>query len=145
MGMEINKNLNKSYMSYFQSSVISNRDFQKEKIQAFISHDNFISVIFSRLNEKNFQNNKNMASKKFYNIRSNKLLHLNVIDRNYSDLDKGTIVQSRKALYELTEAEIQEIIRSFGIQNSLSRDIVDEDDGTGKNHNVKGLQKADDS
>jgi len=145
MGMEINKNLNKSYMSYFQSSVISNRDFQKEKIQAFISPDNFISVIFSRLNEKNFQNNKNMASKKFYNIRSNKLLHLNVIDRNYSDLDKGTIVQSRKALYELTEAEIQEIIRSFGIQNSLSRDIVDEDDGTGKNHNVKGLQKADDS
>ena len=133
--------------------MVYNKDFQKRKMWkdhdenflAFVNPNLCFSSRFSRFHVKNFKNNKNISLNKFANIKTNKLLDLTVINRNYSDLEKGTIVQSRKAMYELTEGEIQEIIRSFGIQNGLSRDLVDEDDISGKNHNVKGLQKADDS
>lgn len=71
-------------------------------------------------------------------------LNLSITNRKISNLEKGTIGEAKKVLHELTEGEIQEIIRSFGIQNGLSREVIDED-LQGKGQNVRGLQKADDS
>merc|ERR1712127_231674 len=92
-----------------------------------------------------FKNKININQGKFKIVTSTNLFDSKMSNSQLSGLEKATIVQSRKVLHELTESEIQEIIRSFGIQNGLSREITEEEDITGKNANVKGLQKADDS
>jgi len=111
------------FFVYFKNS------FSKESIY---SPKNFFTI-----RKTTFISETSMTSQK-------NSLNLPINNRKISNLEKGTMVEARKVLHELTEGEIQEIIRSFGIQNGLSREVVD-DDTQGKGQNVRGLQKADDS
>mmetsp|Transcript_11473 Transcript_11473/g.23653 ORF Transcript_11473/g.23653 Transcript_11473/m.23653 type:complete len:487 (-) Transcript_11473:3516-4976(-) len=51
----------------------------------------------------------------------------------------------RKIFYELTEGEMEEVIRSFGIQNENQIELGEEDDSISKPQTAKGVLKADDS
>jgi len=52
----------------------------------------------------------------------------------------------KKTFQELTEGEIEEIIRSFGHQEEITTEIInEEDERDSKTQAVRGLQKADDS
>ena len=97
--------------------------------------DSTINIFFN--NKNTFMSGNSRSYKK-------NSLNLSISNRKISNLEKGTMGEAKKVLHELTEGEIQEIIRSFGIQNGLSREVID-DDQQGKGQNVKGLQKADDS
>ena len=115
------------------------------KFLAFSHSSSSILVSQVKYRKNPTLNWKNGVSATIRKSRTNNLAIVSMINKELSTLDKGTIVESRKVLHELTEGEIQEIIRSFGIQNGLSREIVEEEDVPGKGQNVRGLQKADDS
>lgn len=113
---------------------------------------NFLSFInFSLLNKisEPFKNQYFCHRRNFYRrfqkINIEKLSILPMINQEFSKFEKKEIFEASKVLHELTEGEIQEIIRSFGIQNGLSRDVIEEEDIPNKGQNLKGFQKADDS
>jgi len=151
MPLKYNRPANKFYFS--EKSLISMKNINKteinghcdKKIFAFMNMKISLSSNSSKFCKNIFKNKININQGKFKIVTSTNLFDSKMSNSQLSGLEKATIVQSRKVLHELTESEIQEIIRSFGIQNGLSREITEEEDITGKNANVKGLQKADDS
>lgn len=82
-----------------------------------ISHFQRKSTFLTMSNEKNFQ----------FSI-------------NYSQT-----IPFGKAFQELTEGEIEEIIRSFGHQDEIVSDIISDDERENKSQIVRGIPKADDS
>ena len=138
----------------FTESVVSGKISSSSDHTEIVS-SNFLSFVNFHVS---FPLNSNEFIKKKYplcyrknlslELQKSKPTNLNgftMTNQELSRLEKGTIVESRKVLHELTEGEIQEIIRSFGIQNGLSREISEEEDTPGKGQTVRGLQKADDS
>ena len=138
----------------FTESVVSGKISSSSDHTEIVS-SNFLSFVNFYVS---FPLNSNEFIKKKYplcyrknlslELQKSKPTNLNgftMTNQELSRLEKGTIVESRKVLHELTEGEIQEIIRSFGIQNGLSREISEEEDTPGKGQTVRGLQKADDS
>ena len=129
-----------------RDSFLLNKKFFTNNELNFINNNTrfpLLSIYNTKINSFNTKK-KNLSN--FRKNRTKKLENLIMINEDLIDLKKGTIVESRKVLHELTEREIQEVIRSFGIQNGLSREIVDdEDEANSKGQSIKGLQKADDS
>jgi RNA polymerase primary sigma factor len=66
---------------------------------------------------------------------------------NESHYGDSKIIHSekKKIFQELTETEMEEVIRSFGIQNNNNTEFIEEEEVLNKPQTVKGLQKADDS
>jgi len=60
-------------------------------------------------------------------------------------LNYSQTIPFKKAFQELTEGEIEEIIRSFGHQDEITNEIITEEERDNKSQIVRGLQKADDS
>lgn len=61
-------------------------------------------------------------------------------------IDYNQAIPYKRAFEELTEGEIEEIIRSFGQQGEITNEIAnEEEDRDTKSQIVRGLQKADDS
>ena len=129
-----------------RDSFLLNKKFFRNNELNFINNNTrfpLLSIYNTKINSFNTKK-KNLSN--FRKNRTKKLENLLMTNEDLIDLKKGTIVESRKVLHELTEREIQEVIRSFGIQNGLSREIVDdEDEANSKGQSIKGLQKADDS
>jgi len=111
----------------------------------------FMTLYFSfptfskELLKKNFSIFNNQSQKHCQKTNLKRFVRVKMGNQKVSGIEVGNVVGSRKTLHELTEGEIQEIIRSFGTQNGLSRDVVEDDDTPSKGPSVKGLQKADDS
>ncbi|ABW97889.1 rpoD (nucleomorph) [Hemiselmis andersenii] len=87
-----------------------------------------------------FQQSSRLFLKKFSFITmySEKNFHLSI--------NSIQAIPFKKTFQELTEGEMEEIIRSFGHQEEISSEIInDEDERDSKSQTVRGLQKADDS
>lgn len=142
------QNINKIFTDFLIPGKNSSSEYAEILSPKTLSFVNF-HASFS-LNSNNFLKKNSLCyrknlSRELQNSKTKKLNGLIMTDQEMSRLEKETIVESRKVLHELTESEIQEIIRSFGIQNGLSREISEEEDIPGKGQTVRGLQKADDS
>jgi len=116
-----------------------------KKFFAFMNLYFSVPLFSKELLKKNFSSFNNQSKKHCQKTHLKKFVRVKMGEQKVSDVEIGNVVGARKTLHELTEGEIQEIIRSFGTQNGLSRDVVEDDDTPSKGPSVKGLQKADDS
>nr|BAB87262.1 RNA polymerase sigma factor [Guillardia theta] len=127
---------------------------KNEKTLAFQKFGNFGSSIFLgdliSTNQNFFRNNKKdfnvEKSKKFLPLFGQ--IHKSKMNLNLdsSIISKDSLVNNtRKVFHELTEGEMEEVIRSFGIHNGARNDTGEEDGSITKPQTVKGLHKADDS
>jgi len=69
----------------------------------------------------------------------------NFLSENSNQNFKIKEFKKKKIFQEITETEMEEVIRSFGAHVSLSNEITEEEEILNKPQTVKGLQKADDS
>ncbi|AAK39807.1 RNA-polymerase sigma factor (nucleomorph) [Guillardia theta] len=75
-----------------------------------------------------------------------KNIHISLLKIETKQLDEElTYMTSKKNFHELTEGEMFEVIKSFGIQGSASIENTEEDDFYQNNGLSKNIQKADDS
>jgi len=123
-----------------RSLSIDFNDNISKKFSAFINP--YFSINYLK---KDFLVFKKNSHKVYQNSLLKKPSRLKLTGQKISDLEIGPTNRVRKKLHNLSEGEIQEIIRSFVTQNGLSKTVVEEDDIPSKGQNAKGLQKADDS
>ena len=141
-----NHRLLKKYLNSMEKPIwIKDDNIVADTCLYFINNQVLISSLFNNYSKSVLFKTENISWIKFRKLVTREPTHLFIVNPEISSLDKGTMVEARKVLHELTESEIQEIIRSFGIQNGLSREISDDEDTQEKGQNVRGLQKADDS
>jgi RNA polymerase primary sigma factor len=130
--------LNKKSFVYSKKNITSfvfypkNFFFNKIKnYEEYFYSLNFFNINKFRIKNKSFKQklNKNLKKKSFFLSNSVNFLS-----------------SSKKSFHELTEGEIEEIIKSFGFQEKMKNEkLIYEDENFSKTQNVKGLQKADDS
>jgi RNA polymerase primary sigma factor len=100
---------------------------------------------FSQL-DKIINKTKKYSSYNFIKKKSTvDLMAQNYLSENSNQNFKTKEFKKIKTFQEITETEMEEIIRSFGAHISLSNEIIEEEEILNKPQNVKGLQKADDS
>jgi RNA polymerase primary sigma factor len=117
----------------------------------FPSSKNF----FSRKNSKeiySFYLYQNIDHKTiFYQSRRCFLQNITLLKMNHEKnlqpaLGSIQTIPFKKTFQELTEGEIEEVIRSFGHQEKITNEIInEEDESDSKSQTERGLQKADDS
>jgi len=143
------KNISKIFTKHLsfikKSQSINFNENVPKKFFAFMNLYFSVPLFSKELLKKNFSSFNNQSKKHCQKTHLKKFVRVKMGEQKVSDVEIGNVVGARKTLHELTEGEIQEIIRSFGTQNGLSRDVVEDDDTPSKGPSVKGLQKADDS
>mmetsp|Transcript_42850 Transcript_42850/g.87616 ORF Transcript_42850/g.87616 Transcript_42850/m.87616 type:complete len:477 (+) Transcript_42850:72-1502(+) len=115
---------------------------KKQNILAFLETFQFVNGIFS---------SKKKEVRSWH--RTNFFRPVYPFHEVYLDLNKGAVLGAgdclntdvRKIFHELTEGEMEEVIRSFGVQGGISSEAGEDDEGINKSQTVKGLHKADDS